>query len=230
MRLLLDTANLDDIKKFLKTGLICGVTTNPSLMAKESKGNYIDKLRRIRDAILDSKGMKHLSAEVTTLDPDAMFDEACQLDEILKTNETNNPVDLHIKIPVMLSTMEVIAKLRQRSVHTNATACMTALQAKLAQEAGADIVSFFYNRIADGNEDPEKPILEFNAIRGIKMNPGQTKIICGSIRKPEDILKCFLLGADYVTASPKIIEFALTHPQTTIAINKFQEDIEKWLS
>lgn len=230
MRLLLDTANLDDIKKFLKTGLVCGVTTNPSLMAKESKGNYIEKLCRIRDAILGAKGMKHLSVEVTTLDPEGMFDEACHLDEILKTNETGSPIDLHIKIPAMLSTMEIIYRLRQRSIQTNATACMTAIQAKLAQEAGATVVSFFYNRIADGQGDPEQVLRDFESIRGIRGNPGQTKIICGSIRKSEDIFKCWRLGVDYVTAGPKIIGDALTHPQTTIAIEKFQEDIEKWLS
>lgn len=228
MKLLLDTANLEDIKKFSKTTLISGVTTNPSLMAKESKGNYFDKLRRIRDGILDARkggsGM-HLSVEVTTLDPSAMMDEACQLEECLGRKGSESGVDLHVKIPVMPETMLVLSHLRQRSVKTNATACMTALQAKLACDAGADIVSFFYNRINDGNEDANQVLARFQQLR-----PHHVKVICGSIRKPEDIQACWIMGAEYVTASPAIIEKALIHPQTTIAINKFQEDIEKWLS
>lgn len=228
MKLLLDTANLDDIKKFSKTTLISGVTTNPSLMAKESKGNYVDKLRRIRDGILEARkggsGM-HLSVEVTTLDPNGMIDEACQLEEVLGRKGSESGVDLHIKIPVMPQTMRVLGELRQKSVKTNATACMTAMQAKLACDAGADIVSFFYNRIIDGNEDASNVLNNFHALR-----PHHVKVICGSIRKPDDIQKCWFSGADFVTASPAIIELALMHPQTTIAINKFQEDIEKWLS
>lgn len=228
MKLLLDTANLDDIKKFSKTTMISGVTTNPSLMAKESKGNYVDKLRRIRDGILDARrggsGM-HLSVEVTTLDPDEMIDEACQLEEVLGRKGSESGVDLHIKIPVMPRTMRVLTELRQKSVQTNATACMTAMQAKLAAEAGANIVSFFYNRILDGNENADQVLSNFHSLK-----PHHVRVICGSIRKPEDIQRCWFNGADYVTASPAIIEKALIHPQTTVAIDKFQEDIEKWLS
>jgi TalC/MipB family fructose-6-phosphate aldolase len=225
MKLLLDTANLEDIKKFGNSTLVAGVTTNPSLMAKEEKGDYFEKLKEIAAVVRAYPGFKHLSVEVTTLDPSQMIDQACQLEEILgkKGNETS--VDLHVKIPVMPETMRVLSALRQRGVATNATACMTALQAKFAADAGANIVSFFYNRIIDGQGDANQVLSDFHS-----MKPHHVKVICGSIRKPEDIQKCWFSGSDYVTAAPAIIEKALLHPQTTLAINKFQEDIEKWLS
>lgn len=224
-KLLLDTANLEDIKKFCKTSLISGVTTNPSLMAKEEKGDYLDKLSAIKDVIVNGVSGKHLSVEVTTLDPDKMIVQACQLEEALGRKGFESGIDLYVKIPVMPETLRVLSVLRQRGVQTNATACMTAMQAKLAADAGANIVSFFYNRILDANEDAEHVLSTFHELK-----PHHVNVICGSIRKPEDIQKCWFNGADYVTASPAIIEKAMFHPQTTLAINKFQEDIEKWLS
>src|SRR3990167_3915438 len=176
MTLLLDTANIDAIKKFAETGIIAGVTTNPSLMAKESKGDYVEKLKEIADALmLNRGGLSHLSVEVTTLDPKKMIEEASQLNEILRAR---GKLDLHVKIPLMLETLEVIGWLHDMKIKVNATACMTALQAKLAQQAGADVVSFFYNRIKDGSGSPDQVLEEFQRIRGAKEHAGQMQIIC----------------------------------------------------
>jgi len=223
MKLLLDTANIDQIRLFMQSTMLAGVTTNPSLMAKESKGDYVEKLKTIAEAVQNQLSARHLSVEVTTLDPNVMIVEAQTPNDALG----RNGVDVHIKIPVMMETMRVISTLRRKDVKVNATACMTAFQAKMAMDAGANIVSFFYNRIKDENESPDSVLTLFNQIR---VNLEQTKIICGSIREPDDVRRCFLQGADYVTVSPAILQKMIEHPQTTKAIAQFQKDIDSWLS
>jgi TalC/MipB family fructose-6-phosphate aldolase len=220
-RLLLDTANHDDITRLIKSSAIAGVTTNPSLMAKEEKGDYKRKLHEIAVSIAytPSHEIRHLSVEVTTLDPVGMIMQA----DDLKNSLHFEHIKLFVKIPVMLVTLPVITKLVSLGVNVNATACMTALQAKMADDAGAQIVSFFYNRIKDGGGDPKNVIKEYCQIRG------STEIICGSIREPDDIYQAWLAGADYVTASPQVIEKMIQHPQTDKAIGQFQRDIDAWL-
>ncbi|MHB8407887.1 MAG: transaldolase family protein [Acidiferrobacterales bacterium] len=235
--LFLDTANIDDIRFFSKSDAIAGVTTNPSLMAKEKKGDYISKLQEIASILsLAKQGgkSKHLSVEVTTLDPDGMVTQALNLqDKLVKSG-----VDLHIKIPVLPQTLQVITLLSKKNIRVNATACMTALQGKLASDAGAPIVSFFFNRMIDGLQEDQMRIFDNASPRSraltelvkYKQLGGTASIICGSIRKPEDVFDCWNSGAQIVTAGPKIIREMLKHPQTDKAVQQFQEDIEKWLS
>jgi transaldolase len=229
-KLFLDTANLADIEKYLKTSAVKGVTTNPSLMAKEPQAAkvdlssgfkvYLKRLHEIKKLIKDShRSDIHLSVEVITLDPSQMVLQAQEFQK-----ELEGGVDLFVKIPVLSETLDVITELRD-DVQINATGCMTALQAKLAADAGAQIVSFFYNRMIDGGVNPQKEIENF-----CSLTTGVSDIICGSIRTQEDVLKCWQYGADIVTASPKIITEMITHPKTTEAITKFQKDIEAWLS
>lgn len=217
--LFLDSANIDEIRMLVRTDAVQGVTTNPSLMAKEAKGGYTQRLLEICE-LLDSTGRKmHLSAEVITSDPSKMVEQALNLNESLK----NDRVDLHIKIPVMLETLPVITELAHKKIKVNATACMTALQAKLAEDAGAPIVSFFYNRIKDANEEPDDVLAKYGRLRR------STRVICGSIRKPDDVYRSWLNGADIVTASLKVIKEMISHPQTDKAIAQFQKDIDTWL-
>lgn len=217
--LFLDSANLDEIKSLIKTDAIQGVTTNPSLMAKEAKGGYTQRLLEICTALEGTGRKMHLSAEVITSDPSKMVEQALTLNEALK----NDRVDLHIKIPVMLATLPVITELANKKVKVNATACMTALQAKLAEDAGATIVSFFYNRIKDANEEPDTVLEQYGRLRR------SSKVICGSIREPVDVYRSWLSGADIVTASLKVITKMISHPQTDKAIAQFQKDIDTWL-
>jgi transaldolase len=218
--LFLDSANLDDIRQMVKTEAIQGVTTNPSLMAKEAKGGYTERLLEICDIISNTERKMHLSVEVITSDPEKMIYQAMTLAHTLK----NPRVDLHIKIPLMLETLPVITELLNKKVKVNATACMTALQAKLAEDAGAPIVSFFYNRMLDGGEKAEEEISRF--CNGLGRS---AQVICGSIRKPEDVRRCWLAGARIVTASMKVIKEMVSHPQTDKAIQQFQQDIDAWL-
>lgn len=231
MKLLLDSANIDEIRRFSQTEAVAGVTTNPALVSKEQKRDYIDFLTEIATIVNNSVvttggrtySKKHLSVEVTTLDPDEMIKQAVALNTAIRLNKMN--LELFIKIPVMPETLRVISVLRyDKQLMVNATACMTATQAKIASEAGAHIVSFFYNRMLDGGEGGNE------ITRFVSMNTERSKVICGSIRKPLDLSTCWALGADYVTASAKIIDEALMHPQTTKAVDEFQEKIDKWLA
>lgn len=218
--LLLDTANIDDIRKFLKTGMFGGVTTNPSLIAKESKSSsYMNKIVEIAQAVSESSiDRPHLSIELISDNPDSMVAEALTYSEIslLKTR-----FDLYFKVPVSLDMMPAIRKISDFA-KVNATACMTSVQALMAQQAGAQLVSFFYNRIRDQKEDPRQVLAEFRSL------DKETKVICGSIRYPNDIFESLQHGADYVTIGPKIAEMSLFHPQTKLAIEQFHEDIKKW--
>lgn len=217
--LFLDSANLDEIRLMVKTEAIQGVTTNPSLMAKETKGGYVQRLSEICE-ILDSTDRRmHLSVEVITADPKEMYSQAMTLAEGLKGSD----IDLHVKIPVLFDTLPVITKLANSKVRVNATACMTALQAKLAEEAGAPIVSFFYNRMLDGALDADTEIQKYCELRR------NSQIICGSIRKPDDVRRCWRAGAEYVTASVKVIKEMISHPKTDEAVTQFQRDIDTWL-
>lgn len=216
--LFLDSANLDEIKQMVKTEAIQGVTTNPSLMAKEAKGGYVQRLNEICNVLADTDRRLHLSVEVITSDPEKMQEQAMLLRDSLPTT-----VDLHVKIPVLFDTLPVITRLSNSRVKVNATACMTALQAKLAEDAGAEIVSFFYNRMLDGAVDADTEIQKYCEIRR------NSQIICGSIRKPDDVRRCWRAGAEIVTASVKVIREMIAHPKTDEAVAQFQRDIDAWL-
>lgn len=230
MKLLLDTANLDEIKKLAGSSVVYGVTTNPSLMAKEDKGDYFDRIRTIAEILHGNftTVKKHLSVEVITLDPHEMIDQAVHLHTMLKHLVG---VDLYIKVPVHIENFAVITKLEELGIKVNATACMTAQQASLAAKAGASIVSFFFNRMYDGGDrHPTHEIKEFYESHKIWKNSlKEVNIICGSIRYPGDVKACWENGAQYVTVSYKVLNEMSSHPQTDRAIDGFQKDIDKWL-
>lgn len=223
--LYLDSANIEEIITMVASDAVSGVTTNPSLMAKEMKGGYTERLMEICEAIEQhGSSKKHLSVEVTSTDPREMLCQAKTLREALKGYKK---VDLHVKIPFMLSTLPVITDLISGTerVKVNATAIITTGQAKLAHDAGADIVSFFYRRGMDHSEDMDRHIRHF--VGKYKRN---CRVICGSIREPRDILDCWDDGAEIVTAPMSVIKQMSEHVKTTEAIQKFQKDIESWLS
>ena len=238
-KLFLDSANLGEIVSVANTNAIAGVTTNPSLMAKEEKGNYVDKLKHIALVMKAGKKLptdkKHLSVEVVTLNIDDMRTQAWDLYEELK----DFGLDVHIKIPFMLDTLPLITRFAGTGVKVNATCCMTADQAKMARDAGAPVISFFYNRMKDGGLYADAEIERFrydgNDAYDL-LGPGgparrlPSFVICGSIRKPEDILRCWESGADAVTAPMHVIKKFMSHPKTDEAIKSFQEDIDKWLA
>ncbi len=222
MKIFLDTANKADIERFLLSNAVCGVTTNPSLVAKEQKMDYDELLQWLAITI---PAKMHLSVEVTTLDPAQMYNQACHIVNLLKSR-----LNLFIKIPVLPQTLRTITSLYNSGINVNATACMTALQAKMAHDCGAAVVSFFYNRMIDHNSSIGlRRVMAQGEIAQYKAWNRRTAIICGSIRKQEDIVECFNSGADIVTVSPKILDDICNHPRTLEAVGNFQKDIDAWL-
>lgn len=222
MKLLLDSANLVEIKRWSSSYAIAGVTTNPSLVAKEEKKDY-DQV--IKDTIATIGNRRaHLSIEVTTLVPDEIEEEVIRFNEF----ERYKDIDLYVKIPVSIETLPAITHLSEKGYKINATACMTAIQAKLASDAGASVVSFFFNRMIDYYTNAPYPRVA--AIEELELYRSRyyfTPVICGSIRRVKDVVECSEF-ADYVTASSAILTEIVQHPKTVESINKFQEDFDKW--
>lgn len=248
--LFLDSANVEEIRSFLSSKAISGVTTNPSLVSKEKKKPYVEYLCEIYDAVKEagirSKARKHMSVEALGKTPEELFKSAEEISSVLQSRsrsgndflctlagiERNKDVSpgIVIKIPFSLENLTVISDLAEVNIPVNATACMNSSQALLASAAGASVVSFFYNRIKDGHGDPLAVISSFNRLSKIRDNE-EFPVICGSIRSMFDVEQCWELGPNIaVTASAKIIRELVEHPQTTKAIDQFNEDIEKWLS
>lgn len=233
-KLFLDSANIETIERMMSLDCIAGVTTNPSLMAKEEKGDYFERIHSIAECVSSRylKFKRHLSVEVITLNPTEMIVQAKKIKKLLSPFARH--LDIYVKVPVSYDNLAVISNLSNDGINVNATACMNMLQAKLGADAGAKIVSFFWNRIIDGAGEPQSHVADFCAIRNktvLEETIVQTgsAIICGSIRRPQNVLDAWMSGAEFVTASEKVIQEMCQHDQTDLAIQQFQGDIDKWL-
>ena len=210
MRFFIDTANVDDIKKANDMGVICGVTTNPSLIAKEGR-KFEDVIAEIA-SIVDGP----ISGEVkaTTTDAEGMIREGREIAKI-------HP-NMVVKIPMTTEGLKAVKVLATEGIKTNVTLIFTANQALLAARAGAAYVSPFLGRLDDisvrGVELVEE-IAEIFAVAGI-----ETEIIAASVRNPMHITDCALAGADIATVPYKVLEQMTHHPLTDAGIRKFQED------
>ena len=210
MRFFIDTANVDDIKKANDMGVICGVTTNPSLIAKEGR-KFEDVIAEIA-SIVDGP----ISGEVkaTTTDAEGMIREGREIAKI-------HP-NMVVKIPMTTEGLKAVKVLAAEGIKTNVTLIFTANQALLAARAGAAYVSPFLGRLDDisvrGVELVEE-IAEIFAVAGI-----ETEIIAASVRNPMHITDCALAGADIATVPYKVREQMTHHPLTDAGIRKFQED------
>ncbi len=210
MRFFIDTANVDDIRKANDMGVICGVTTNPSLIAKE--GRKFEEVIREIASIVDGP----ISGEVkaTTTDAEGMIREGREIAKL-------HP-NMVVKIPMTVEGLKAVKVLAAEGIKTNVTLIFTANQALLAARAGAAYVSPFLGRLDDisvrGVELVEE-IAEIFAVAGI-----ETEIIAASVRNPMHITDCALAGADIATVPYKVIEQMTHHPLTDAGIRKFQED------
>jgi transaldolase len=210
LRFFIDTANVDDIKKANDMGVICGVTTNPSLIAKEGR-KFEDVIAEIA-SIVDGP----ISGEVkaTTTDAEGMIREGREIAKI-------HP-NMVVKIPMTTEGLKAVKVLAAEGIKTNVTLIFTANQALLAARAGAAYVSPFLGRLDDisvrGVELVEE-IAEIFAVAGI-----ETEIIAASVRNPMHITDCALAGADIATVPYKVLEQMTHHPLTDAGIRKFQED------
>ena len=210
MRFFIDTANVDDIRKANDMGVICGVTTNPSLIAKEGRV-FEDVIAEIA-SIVDGP----ISGEVkaTTTDAEGMIREGREIAKI-------HP-NMVVKIPMTAEGLKAVKVLSAEGVKTNVTLIFTANQALLAARAGATYVSPFLGRLDDisvRGVDLITEISEIFDVAGI-----ETEIIAASIRNPMHITDCALAGADIATVPYKVIEQMTHHPLTDAVIKKFQED------
>ena len=210
MRLFIDTANVEDIKKANDMGVICGVTTNPSLIAKEGRV-FEDVIAEIA-SIVDGP----ISGEVkaTTTDAEGMIREGREIAKI-------HP-NMVVKIPMTAEGLKAVKVLSAEGVKTNVTLIFTANQALLAARAGATYVSPFLGRLDDisvRGVDLINEIAQIFEVAGI-----ETEIIAASIRNPMHITDCALAGADIATVPYKVIEQMTHHPLTDAGIKKFQED------
>lgn len=210
MRFFIDTANVDDIRKANDMGVICGVTTNPSLIAKE--GREFEEVITEIASIVDGP----ISGEVkaTTTDAEGMIKEGREIAKI-------HP-NMVVKIPMTVEGLKAVKTLSAEGIKTNVTLIFTANQALLAARAGATYVSPFLGRLDDisvSGVELVQEIAEIFAVAGI-----ETEIIAASVRNPMHITDCALAGADIATVPYKVIEQMTKHPLTEVGIKKFQED------
>lgn len=212
MKFFIDTANVDEIRKANELGVICGVTTNPSLIAKEGR-DFVEVVKEIA-SIVDGP----ISAEVISLEADAMVAEA---EELLKKIDNPNIV---IKLPMCAEGLKACKMLTAKGIKTNVTLIFSAAQALLAAKAGATYVSPFVGRVDDIDWDGVQlvaDIADIFAIYGI-----ESEIIAASIRTSVHVTECAKVGADIATVPYKVIEQMIKHPLTDIGIARFLKDWE----
>lgn len=212
MKLFVDTANVEEIRKANDLGVICGVTTNPSLIAKEGR-NFFEVVKEIT-SIVDGP----ISAEVVSLESDKMVEEA---KEIIKKIDSKNVV---IKIPMCAEGLKAVKVLTSLGIKTNVTLIFSPAQALLAARAGATYVSPFVGRVDDiGRYGVEliREIVEIFSIHDIK-----TEIIAASIRNPIHVIDAARAGSHIATVPYKVIEQMINHPLTASGIEKFLKDWE----
>ena len=210
MKLFIDTANVDEIKEINDWGVICGVTTNPSLIAKEGRV-FKEVIKEITD-IVDGP----ISAEVISLKSEEMVEEALELSKIHK--------NVIIKVPMTSEGLKAVKILSDKGIKTNVTLIFSGTQALLAARAGATYVSPFIGRMDDiGNLGMNiiEDIITVFEIHGI-----DTEIISASVRTPMHVLESAKTGAHIATVPYKVFQQMLEHPMTDIGIEKFLKDWE----
>lgn len=212
MRFFIDTAKIEDIQKANDMGVICGVTTNPSLIAKE--GRVFEEVIAEIASIVDGP----ISGEVkaTTTDAEGMVEEGKAIAAI-------HP-NMVVKIPMTAEGLKATKQLSALGIKTNVTLVFSANQALLAARAGATYVSPFLGRLDDistRGTDLIAEIAQIFEVAGI-----ETQIIAASVRHPMHVTECALAGADIATVPYKVIEQMINHPLTTAGIEKFKHDYE----
>lgn len=211
MKFFVDTAKIEDIKKANEMGVICGVTTNPSLIAKEGGKSQEEVLKEIAE-IVDGP----ISGEVkaTTVDAEGMIAEGREIAKL-------HP-NMVVKIPMTVEGLKATKVLSSEGIKCNVTLIFSANQALLAAKAGAAYVSPFLGRLDDVSQ-PGIDLIE--TITAIFDNYGiDTEIIAASVRNPIHVTDCALAGADIATVPYAVIEQMTKHPLTDQGIEKFQKD------
>ncbi|BAF61018.1 MAG: fructose-6-phosphate aldolase [Pelotomaculum sp.] len=211
MKLFIDTANIEEIREAYALGIICGVTTNPSLIAREGR-NFAQVVREIA-AIVDGP----ISAEAVSPDAAGMIAEAEELSSI-------HP-NIVVKIPMTAEGLKAVKILAQKGIRTNVTLIFSANQALLAARAGASYVSPFVGRLDDVSQDGAALIYDIMEI--FERHCIRTEVIAASIRHPVHVTMAAKAGAHIATVPYKVLMQMIGHPLTEAGIKKFLEDWEK---
>lgn len=211
MKLFIDTANLEEIQEAAGWGVVDGVTTNPSLAAKENKP-FEQMIREIVE-IIDGP----ISAEVISAEASDMVSEGRTLSKI-------HP-NIVIKIPLTLEGIKATSILSREGIRTNVTLCFSAVQALMAAKAGATYVSPFVGRLDDNGQEGMSLIAE---IRQIYDNYGfKTQILTASVRHPQHVLQAAKIGSDVATVPYKVLKQLYNHPLTDSGLDKFMKDWDR---
>jgi transaldolase len=222
VKIFLDSANLQDVETALARGHITGITTNPSLLAKEPKSNFLGHIKKIIKLIeADGRGLP-LSVEVFATKADEMIDQAKQFIQELAYPQLN------IKVPIGWEELKVIYALSKENIKVNCTCIFTEEQSVLAASSGASYVSIFHCRLKDMGGDPVRVIENTRQI--LDQAGHNAEIIVGSIRMQSDILEAHLAGGHIVTAGAKIVEGMASHPGTDKSVQGFLKDFSSWMS
>lgn len=212
MKIFIDTANLDEIREANDMGLLDGVTTNPSLVAKEGHKDFKTMLEKICD-IVDGD----VSAEVVSTTSAEIIKEGRELAKIHK--------NIVVKVPLIKEGLKAVKVFSEEGIKTNVTLCFSASQALLAAKAGAYIISPFVGRLDDISHNGMELISQIVQI--YRNYNYQTQVLVASVRHPLHFVDGALIGADIATMPLKVIEQLLKHPLTDIGLDKFLDDWKK---
>lgn len=209
MKFFLDTANVEEIRSAVRLGVLSGVTTNPSLMAKEGDVPFRDTIREIC-SLVDGP----VSAEAVSLDVEGLLAEAREI-------ATWAP-NVVVKIPCTAAGIEAISVLAKENIHTNMTLCFSVNQALMGAQAGASFVSPFIGRIDDMGQDGMDVLAEIMDV--YRNYDFSTQVMAASIRHPLHVVMAAKVGADVCTMPYKVLLQMIEHPLTTNGIARFLED------
>lgn len=209
MKFFIDTANFEEIKEAYAWGILSGVTTNPSLVAKEKNISFHDRLKEIAELVDGS-----VSGEVISLDAEGMIKEGLELSKIHK--------NITVKLPMTEAGLTACAALTKEGIKTNVTLIFSANQALMAARAGATYVSPFIGRLDDIGVDGVELIREIAEIFAI--HEIDTQIIAASIRHPQHVTQAALAGAHISTTPYKVLKQLFKHPLTDKGIEGFMKD------
>jgi transaldolase len=213
MKFFIDTANVDEISEAASLGILDGVTTNPTLLAKEKgKGDFKDILKRICEIVQGP-----VSAEVVGDTADVMLEEGRKLAKIDK--------HIVIKVPLTREGLKAIGRFKREEIKTNATLVFSANQAILAAKAGASFLSPFVGRLDDATHCGMDLIKQIVTI--FDNYDFETEVIVASVRNPLHVVDAAMAGADVVTVPFKVIELMIRHPLTDAGIKSFLADWQK---
>ncbi|MCI8829376.1 MAG: fructose-6-phosphate aldolase [Lachnospiraceae bacterium] len=213
MKFFIDTANVEEIREANEMGIICGVTTNPSLIAKEGR----DFKQVIKEIVSIVDGPVSGEVKADTCTAEEMIKEGCEIAAI-------HP-NMVVKIPMTAEGLKAVKALAAKGIKTNVTLVFSPAQALLAARAGASYVSPFLGRLDDISAPGIELVEDIAEI--FMVHDLETKIIAASIRNPIHVIECAKAGADIATVPYKVLLQMINHPLTTLGIEKFQKDSGK---